>query len=110
MPEDDAKCESFTIISIDSSLAYKNKYYLQVHLENCPYKTANNQMTDYLDENLFECKILQMLHYKRIDLSKGIDLAKSKRSKQCMICHLCFFNNGFKFRDSVYNGCHFLQC
>ena len=30
VPEDDIECESFTVISIDSLLAYKNKYYLQV--------------------------------------------------------------------------------
>ena len=47
------ECESFTVISIDSLLVYE-KYYLQVHLENCAYKIANKQMTDYLDYNLFE--------------------------------------------------------
>ena len=26
VPEDDIKCESFTVISIDSLLVYKNKY------------------------------------------------------------------------------------
>ena len=31
LPEDGAECESFTIISIDSLLAYENKYYLQVY-------------------------------------------------------------------------------
>ena len=38
VPEDDIECESFTIISIDSLLIYKNKYYLQVYLDNCPIK------------------------------------------------------------------------
>ena len=36
----------------------KNKYYLQVYLDNCSYQIGNKQMTDYLDENLFEDKIL----------------------------------------------------
>ena len=58
VPEDDVKCESFTIISIDSLLACKSKYYLQVYLDNCAYKIVKKQMTDYLDENLFEGKIL----------------------------------------------------
>ena len=31
-PEDDVKCESFTIDAIDSFLAYEDKYYLQVYL------------------------------------------------------------------------------
>ena len=52
--KDDIACESFTVISIDSLLAYEKKYYSQVHLDNCAYKVANKQLTDYLDENLFE--------------------------------------------------------
>ena len=31
------------------------------------------------------------MYYNRIDISKGIDLAKSNRSKECMICHHWFF-------------------
>ena len=34
VPEDDRECKSFTVISIDSLLAYENKYYLQVYLNN----------------------------------------------------------------------------
>ena len=45
----------------------------------------------------------------RIDVSKGIDLAKSNNSKECAICHYWFFNHGFKFQDCVYNGCHDLS-
>ena len=47
-----------------------------------------------------------MMHYDRIDLSKGIDIAKTINSKECMICHYWFFNHGFKFQDFVCNGCH----
>ena len=54
MPEDDIECESFTVISIDSLFVYESKYYLQVYLDNCPYKIVNKQMTDYLDDNFFE--------------------------------------------------------
>ena len=39
-----------------------------------------------------------------IDASEGIDLIKSNRIKECMICHCCFLNHGFKFQDSVCNG------
>ena len=42
-----------------------------------------------------------MLYYDRIDICKGIDPAKSKISKECMISHYLFFNHGFKFQDSV---------
>ena len=47
-----------------------------------------------------------MLYYTRIGISKGINLAKSNNSKECIICHYQFFNHGFKFQDSVHNGCH----
>ena len=54
VPEDDVDCESFTVISIDSLPVYESKYYQQVYLGNCVYKSVNTQMLDYLDENLFE--------------------------------------------------------
>ena len=47
-----------------------------------------------------------MLYYDKIDTSKGFDLAKSSNSKECMICHYCFFNHLFEFQESVCNGCH----
>ena len=37
LPEDELKCKSFAVISIDSLLVYKNKYNLQVYLDNCAY-------------------------------------------------------------------------
>ena len=52
--EDDIECESFAAISNDSLLIYSNKYYLQLYLDNYAYKIVTKQMTDYLDENLFE--------------------------------------------------------
>ena len=47
-----------------------------------------------------------MLYYVRIDASKGIDPANSNNRKECMIYHYWFFNYGFEFQDSVYNGSH----
>ena len=47
-----------------------------------------------------------MLYYDRIDISEGIDPTKSDKSRECMICHYCFFNHRFKFQDYVCNGCH----
>ena len=47
-----------------------------------------------------------MLHYDRIDRSEEIDPTKSNRSKECIICHYWFLNRGFKFQDSVCNGCN----
>ena len=52
--EGDIQCESFTVTSIDSLLVYENKYYLQVSLAYFTYEVIIKQMTDYLDENLFE--------------------------------------------------------
>ena len=50
--EDGVECKCFTVISIDPLLIYDNKYYLQVYLDNCAYKSVDNQMRDYLDNNL----------------------------------------------------------
>ena len=50
----DTECESFTVIFTDFLLVYKNKHYLQTYTENCAYRIANKQMTDYLDDNLFK--------------------------------------------------------
>ena len=47
-----------------------------------------------------------MVYYDRIDISEGTDAIKSNRSKECMSCHFWFFIHGFKFQDSVCNGCH----
>ena len=54
MSENDIECESFTVISINSLLVYKNKYYLQIHLDTCSNEIAKKQITDYLNDNLFE--------------------------------------------------------
>ena len=54
MPEDGVECESFAIAYIDSLLGYENKYFLQIYLDNCVYKILDTQMTDYLDDYLFE--------------------------------------------------------
>ena len=46
-----------------------------------------------------------MLYYDRIDISGEINSARRNKSKECMIFHFWFFNHGFKFQDSVSNGC-----
>ena len=48
-------CLTFpALIPIDSLLVYNKKYYLEVYLDNCAYKIVNQQMADYVDENLSE--------------------------------------------------------
>ena len=45
-----------------------------------------------------------MLYYDRVDLREKIDVAKSNRSKECIV--YWYFNHGFKFQNSVCNVCH----
>ena len=48
-----------------------------------------------------------MLYYDRIDVSEGIDVNKTSKSKECNICHFWhFLNKGFKFQPNVCNRCH----
>ena len=51
-----------------------------------------------------------MLQYERIDVSKGIDLNKSNKSKECIICHFWYFKDiCYKDQPYVFNGCHDLS-
>ena len=47
-----------------------------------------------------------MLYYYKIDISEGIYLTKSNKSRECIVCHYWFFNHGSKFQDHVCNDCH----
>ena len=48
-----------------------------------------------------------MLQYERIDVSEGIDLNKSDKSNECMICDNCYFKDiGYQYQPHVCNGCH----
>ena len=43
-----------------------------------------------------------MLEYERLDISEGIDLDKSDKSKECMICHYWHFKDiGYKYQPHV---------
>ena len=51
-----------------------------------------------------------MLQYERIDVSERIDINKSDKSKECMICHYWYFKYiGHKDEPYVCNGCHDLS-
>ena len=51
-----------------------------------------------------------MLEYDRIDISVGIDTNKTKKSKECKICHYWYSKNiGFKYEPDLCNGCHGLM-
>ena len=44
-----------------------------------------------------------MLYCDRIDVSEGIHINKTSRSKKCYICHYWYFlNKGFKFQNNIY--------
>ena len=45
-----------------------------------------------------------MLQYERIDASEGIDIDKSDKSKELMICHYWYFKDiGYKYEPHF---CH----
>ena len=51
-----------------------------------------------------------MLQYERNDVSEGIDLNKSDKSKECMICRYWYFKDiGYKHQTYVCNKCHDLS-
>ena len=48
-----------------------------------------------------------MLEYDKIDISEGIDVDMSNKSKECMLCHCWYFLNK-NFSDGPYlcDGCY----
>ena len=51
-----------------------------------------------------------MLEYGQIHISEGIDVNKTKLSKECDICHYWYFKDtGFKYESYLCNGCHDLM-
>ena len=48
-----------------------------------------------------------MLEYDRINISEGIDVDKTNRSKECMFCHYWYFlNKNFKYGPYLCDGCY----
>ena len=48
-----------------------------------------------------------MLQYERTDALGGININKSNKSKECMICHYWYIKDiGFKFERHVCKKCH----
>ena len=51
-----------------------------------------------------------MIQYERIDVTEGIDISKSNKSKESMIFHYWYFKDiGYKYEPHVSNGCHDLS-
>ena len=48
-----------------------------------------------------------MLEYDRINISEGIDVDKTDKSKECMFCHYWYFlNKNFKYGPYLCDGCY----
>ena len=51
-----------------------------------------------------------MLEYDRVDISEGIDIDKTNKSKACNICHYWYFlDKNFNYEPYLCNGCHDLM-
>ena len=50
---------------------------------------------------------VKMLYYNKINISEGININKSNKSKECMICHHWYIlDDNYKYEVEVCNGCH----
>ena len=48
-----------------------------------------------------------MLEYDRIDISEGIDIEKTNKSKECKICHYWYIKDiGFEYESHLCEGSH----
>ena len=48
-----------------------------------------------------------MLEYERIDISEGIDVDMSDKSKQCMLCHYWYFlDKNVSYGPYLCEGCY----
>ena len=48
-----------------------------------------------------------MVYYDRMDVSEGIEVNKTSKSKECSICHYWhFLGKGFKFQADIWNCYH----
>ena len=51
-----------------------------------------------------------MLEYDRLDISERIDIDKTKKSKECNICHYWdFFDKNFSYEPYLCKVCHDLM-
>ena len=48
-----------------------------------------------------------MIEYERIDISERIDVDETNKSKECMLCHYCYFLDiNFSYGPYLYDGCY----
>ena len=78
-------------IAIRSVMQKDGKYNPQLFLDDC-----------------MKCK--KMLDYDRNDISEGIDMGKTNKSRKCDISHYWyFFDKNFNYEPYLCNGCHDLM-
>ena len=50
---------------------------------------------------------IKMLEYERTDISDGIDVDMSDKSKECMFCHYWYFlHKNFSYGPYLCDGCY----
>ena len=50
---------------------------------------------------------MKMLEYDRINISEGIDLNKTNKSKECMLCHYWYsLHKNFSYGPYLCDGCY----
>ena len=48
-----------------------------------------------------------MLEYEKIDILEGIDVDKTNKSKECMLCHYWYFlDKNFSYGTYLCDGCY----
>ena len=48
-----------------------------------------------------------MLKYDKIDITEGIDLDKTNKSRECMFCHYWYYlNYNFSYGPITCDGCY----
>ena len=49
----------------------------------------------------------KMLEYYRVDISEGIDVDATNKSKECMLCHYWYFlDKNFSYGPYLCDGCY----
>ena len=50
---------------------------------------------------------MKMLEYGRIDISEGVDVDKTNKLKECMLCHYWYFlQKNFSYGPYLCDGCY----
>ena len=101
------KIEDLKNIRLNALPVYDDKY-LKTKIRTCGDNVYTNFRDFTVSEDDIECESFAVISIDLLLVYDNINLVNNNNSKECMICHYGFFNHGFKFQDSVCNGCHVL--